>query len=87
MADSLKIFKTLARDLPDNLTQLTENYRLAYGSFMDKTGMPFYISGICENIAGDCEQGYLFKHRLNFTRDTQLFTEKVHKLLHRYFVL
>lgn len=72
----MKIFKTLGRDLPDNLTQLTENYRLAYGSFMDKTGIPFYINNICQDFM-DCEAGYLFRHRLNFTRNTKLFTDKV----------
>lgn len=77
MADSLKIFKTLGRELPKNLTQLTTNYRLAYGSFMDKTGMPFYVPDICSSGFEQCEEGYLFRHRLNFTRDTELFTKMV----------
>ncbi|KAJ8929814.1 hypothetical protein NQ314_017411 [Rhamnusium bicolor] len=84
MREHLSIFKTVGKDLPNNLTQLTKNYRLAYGSFLDKIGMPFYFTAPesfdnpCLNLLlDDCEKGYLFRHRLGFTKDTGKFAEEV----------
>ncbi|KAJ8979397.1 hypothetical protein NQ317_015826 [Molorchus minor] len=84
MREHLGIFKTLGKDLPNNLTQLTKNYRLAYGSFLDKIAMPFYFTAPesydrpCLNLLlDDCEPGYLFKHRLSFTKDADKFAEMV----------
>ncbi|KAJ8946346.1 hypothetical protein NQ318_004236 [Aromia moschata] len=84
MRENLKIFKTIGMDLSNSLTQLTKNYKLAYGSFLDKIAMPFYFMAPesfynpCLNLLiDDCEPGYLFKHRLNFTKDAESFAEKV----------
>ncbi|CAH1115974.1 unnamed protein product [Phaedon cochleariae] len=84
MLPSLEYVKKLGHDLPDTLKTLSKNYKIAYGSFMDKPGMPFYFTDE-ENFRnpcfattmGSCEMGYLFKHRLNFTGDTHEFDEKI----------
>ncbi|XP_018575125.1 integrin beta-nu [Anoplophora glabripennis] len=80
----LKIFKTIGADLPNNLTQLTKNYKLAFGSFLDKVGMPFYLTAPdnfdnpCFTFSEEgCETGYLFKHKLSFTGNIDQFIEMV----------
>ncbi|XP_056639395.1 integrin beta-nu-like isoform X1 [Diorhabda sublineata] len=83
MSENMKIFKSLGKDLPRNLSQLTENYKLAYGTFVDKPGMPFYftdkksLENPCHNSGVSCEKGYLFKHWLDFTQDSEAFLKKV----------
>ncbi|XP_057655947.1 integrin beta-3-like isoform X3 [Diorhabda carinulata] len=83
MSENMKIFKSLGKDLPRNLSQLTENYKLAYGTFVDKPGMPFYftdkksLENPCYNSGVSCEKGYLFKHWLDFTQDSEAFLKKV----------
>ncbi|KAJ8923181.1 hypothetical protein NQ315_001735 [Exocentrus adspersus] len=84
MMAHLSVFKTIGADLPNNLTQLTENYKLAYGSFLDKVAMPFYLmapdtyNNPCSVFSSEeCETGYLFKHWLGFTKDTDTFIKKI----------
>ncbi|KAG5879217.1 hypothetical protein JTB14_026715 [Gonioctena quinquepunctata] len=83
MEANMKIFKTIGLDLSKNLTQLTKNYKLAYGSFMDKTDMPFYFTdpensnNPCLNLLKTCEKGYLFRHRLDFSSDVDTFSKKI----------
>nr|XP_023029296.1 integrin beta-nu-like isoform X1 [Leptinotarsa decemlineata] len=83
MEHNLEILKTLGNNLKTSLTDLTKNYKLAYGSFMDKTDMPFYftdpesLNNPCYSLLKKCEKGYLFRHRLNFTDNTNKFSEVV----------
>ncbi|CAG9858308.1 unnamed protein product [Phyllotreta striolata] len=83
MSQNIEVFKSLGKDLPNHLTKLTKNYKLAYGSFVDKPGMPFYLTAPffydnpCSIELGNCEKGYLFKHRLDFTNNFTKFLEKV----------
>lgn len=84
MMEHLRAFKIIGADLPNNLTQLTQNYRLAFGSFLDKVAMPFYLTAPdnfnnpCFIFSDEpCETGYLFKHRLSFTKNTDQFIEEV----------
>lgn len=69
---------------------LTKHYKLAFGSFLDKPGMPFiltdkkHFANPCRNgdddEDDDCGKTYLFRHSLNFTSDTRAFFEKVYKV-------
>nr|CAI5839042.1 unnamed protein product [Callosobruchus analis] len=83
MKDNLEVFKKIGEQLTQRIKKLTKNYRLAYGSFLDKTAMPFYFTDPqnykdpCMNSEYNCETGYLFKHRLNFTPDMNKFIQKV----------
>lgn len=78
MENSLSIFKTLGTDLPNNLTTLTENFRLAFGSFMDKPRMPFYMNSLSSGFNLDTSgEAVLFRHKLSFTQDTALFIKTV----------
>lgn len=79
MRDNLKIFRKIGEDLSNRLNSLTKNFKLAYGSFMDKPGMPFYFSvdALKKQPCPGCEEGYLFKHRLSFTKDVNMFTDMV----------
>ncbi|CAH2003378.1 unnamed protein product [Acanthoscelides obtectus] len=83
MKDNLETLKKIGKQLTESLTNLTKNYRLAYGSFLDKTAMPFYFTDAqryenpCLNSEYNCETGYLFKHKLDFTPDMEKFIQKV----------
>lgn len=85
MKDHLKIFQNLTQPLSDRLRSMTQNYKFAYGSFMDKIGMPFYLTAPeskenpCQELGETCAPGYSFKHHLNFTSETQTFTDAVYK--------
>lgn len=83
METSLQFLKTLGRDLSSNLSSLTINYKLGFGSFMDKTDIPFYNNDMIRQMYPDIkhEDGYLFRHRLNFTQDTIAFMKNVSRLL------
>ncbi|XP_008196758.2 integrin beta-nu isoform X1 [Tribolium castaneum] len=83
MEGTLNKIKTLGQNLTILLETLTENHQIAFGSFIDKPEMPFYMTDPenYKNPCGidfiTCEQGYLFKHRLNFTKNINEFIEKV----------
>lgn len=87
MKDHLKLFQNLTMALSDLLKNLTQNYKVAYGSFMDKVGMPFYLmdeeskSNPCHDEAEKCIKGYLFRNHLNFTNETKHFTDAVSKTM------
>lgn len=71
--------KTLGIKLASSLTSLTINYKLGYGSFVDKTGIPFYHSGMINDMFSNVkyDEGYLFRHRLSLTENTTAFIRKV----------
>lgn len=83
MRNHLETLKNLGDDLGKSLENLTLHYRLAYGSFLDKPGMPFIYTdqknrdNPCLTDTEKCEEAYLFKHRLNFTSNIESFFEEV----------
>ncbi|XP_030751833.1 integrin beta-nu-like isoform X2 [Sitophilus oryzae] len=68
-----------------NLQRLTTNYKLAFGSFLDKPGMPFtqtdeqHLKNPCRWDGAECNPSYLFKHILNFTHSSDRFFKAVNK--------
>ncbi|XP_060523275.1 integrin beta-nu-like [Cylas formicarius] len=83
MRTHLETLKNLGDDLGKSLENLTLNYKLAYGSFLDKPALPFFytdeknMNNPCMSESQKCERGYLFRHRLNFTKNTGRFFDKV----------
>ncbi|XP_050298724.1 integrin beta-nu-like [Anthonomus grandis grandis] len=83
MKTHLEILKNLGSALGRSLEKLTKHYKLAYGSFLDKPGMPFMFTdersrnNPCRGENAKCDSTYLFKHSLNFTDDMSKFFEQV----------
>lgn len=73
----------MGEQLGSSLLNLTSNYRVAFGSFADKPIMPYIWPGHEENPCAPeqftCEPTYVFRHRLNFTSNTNEFIEGVQK--------
>ncbi|KAF7282673.1 hypothetical protein GWI33_002143 [Rhynchophorus ferrugineus] len=83
MRDYVETLKSLGDKLRTSLSSLTKNYKLAYGSFLDKPGMPFTLTSPdnfenpCNTDKLKCNPTYLFKHTLNFTSNTDEFFKAV----------
>jgi hypothetical protein len=86
MSDDLGTLQRISQKLVDTLEGLTSDFRLGFGSFVDKTLYPFsdqlnrdYPCGIgIAPAAGyvpreDCDPAYDFKHRLSLTATTSDF--------------
>lgn len=67
--------------LTKSLSNLTEHFRLGFGSFADKPIMPFINPGSeqnpCDLVHDKCLPTYGFKHKLGLTDDIQQFVAKV----------
>lgn len=83
MEGTLNLIKTLGSNLTELLVNLTENHQIAFGSYIDNPEMPFYqtspedYENPCKQDSQVCEKGYLFKHKLNFTKNVQEFIQEV----------
>lgn len=83
MKDDKQTLVNVGNDLVNTLLNLTENYRMGFGSFADKPSMPFILPGekLQENpCAPDqdiCEPTYSYRHRLSLTRNISEFINKV----------
>lgn len=71
----------LADDLVQNMLNVTKNFRLGFGSFIDKVVLPYVdttparLQNPCHD--SECEPPYGFHHQLALTSNSSLFTEKV----------
>ncbi|GAB0094468.1 Integrin beta [Sergentomyia squamirostris] len=83
MRDDKDTLVSMGERLAHALYELTENYRLGFGSFADKPLMPYihpqekYVENPCSPIQEVCQPLYGFKHRLSFTDNIKRFVEKV----------
>lgn len=81
MRDDKKTLVGMGGALTKSLSNLTENFRLGFGSFADKPIMPFINPGSeenpCDLVHDKCLPTYGFKHKLSLTDDTQQFVVKV----------
>ncbi|XP_026471005.1 integrin beta-nu-like [Ctenocephalides felis] len=73
----------LKDSLPKTLKQLTEHPRIAFGSFADKTVLPYTsiakvpLQNPCIKIGKECSPSYEFKHHLKLTTNFTEFSDKV----------
>lgn len=71
----------LADDLVQNMLNVTKNFRLGFGSFIDKVVLPYVdttparLRNPCHDT--ECDPPYGFHHQLALTSNSSLFTEKV----------
>ena len=81
MRDDKKTLVGMGGSLSNSLSNLTENFRLGFGSFADKPIMPFISPGSeqnpCDLVQENCLPTYGFKHKLGLTDDIQQFIAKV----------
>ncbi|XP_022079781.1 integrin beta-1-B-like [Acanthaster planci] len=79
MEDDLNNLKELGSVLAREMKAITSDFHLGFGSFVDKTVMP-YVSTVPSKLihpCTGCEAPYGFKNVLPLNRDTDLFTNIV----------
>lgn len=81
MRDDKETLVKMGGSLSKSLSNLTEHFRLGFGSFADKPIMPFINPGSednpCKLVHDTCLPTYGFKHKLPMTENIQQFIEKV----------
>lgn len=85
MDDDLNTIKELGSRLAKEMSKLTSNFRLGFGSFVEKPVSPFMkttpeeIANPCSSIPYFCLPTFGFKHILPLTDDAEKFNEIVRK--------
>lgn len=84
MRDDKDTLSHVGTDLTKTLHNLTENYNLGFGTFVDKPAMPFAAMGKekenpCAFNGEECEKTYGFKHRLSLSRNITEFIQNVNE--------
>lgn len=81
MRDDKRTLVGMGGSLSKSLSNLTENFRLGFGSFADKPIMPYINPGSednpCKLVHEECQPTYGFRHKLALTDDIQQFVAKV----------
>merc|ERR1740123_2927093 len=81
MEDDKEKLSALGDLLADAMSSLTSNFRLGFGSFVDKVVMP-YVSTVprkLEEPCDGCAAPYGFRHIMPLTIDTRTFANEVKK--------
>ncbi|XP_026746490.1 integrin beta-nu isoform X1 [Trichoplusia ni] len=83
MKDDKETLVSLRDDLPTLLKNLTDNFRLGFGSFAEKPLMPFIstdsrrLANPCSVEEVACEATYSYRHHLSLTNQVSDFIEHV----------
>lgn len=81
MRDDKETIVKMGGSLTKALQNLTENFRLGFGSFADKPIMPYINPGSednpCKLVHETCLPTYGFRHKLSFTDDVKQFVDRV----------
>ncbi|EPY89963.1 integrin beta-2 precursor, partial [Camelus ferus] len=87
MLDDLINVKKLGGDLLRALNEITESGRIGFGSFVDKTVLPFVnthpekMQNPCPNKEKECQPPFTFRHVLKLTDNSNQFQREVGKQL------
>jgi len=79
MQDDKSKLAELGNLLASNMQRITSNFRLGFGSFVDKVAMP-YVSTVPEKLKNPCPEcaaPYGFRNHMPLTTDTSGFTREV----------
>ncbi|XP_045475897.1 integrin beta-nu-like [Harmonia axyridis] len=86
MKNDLETLINLGGELGYSLKSISEHFKIAFGSYVDKLRMPFSftnpdnIENPCNHTPeGHCAKSYLLKHIQNFTNNVELFAREVRK--------
>ncbi|EMP38729.1 Integrin beta-6, partial [Chelonia mydas] len=83
MDDDLNTIKELGSTLSKEMSKLTSNFRLGFGSFVEKPVSPFIkttaeeINNPCSSVPRNCLPTFGYKHVLPLTNDAERFNEIV----------
>ncbi|XP_055910007.1 integrin beta-PS [Eupeodes corollae] len=80
MEDDKKKLSTLGDRLSATMRNITSNFKLGFGSFVDKVLMP-YVSTIPSKLAEPCQgckAPYGYRNHMTLNVDTRKFSEEVH---------
>ena len=72
MKSSTTLLADASKDITDKIQKLTDDYRLGFGSFIEKRKIPF--------TKGKDSKAYAFHHIMSLTQNSTEFGEKVLKL-------
>lgn len=85
MKDDLEMLAKLGDDLTHSLSNLTQYFRIGFGTFSDKVLMPFSrmdsltLQNPCfGSVEGFCSPGFNFRHQFSLNRNVQGFIDKVY---------
>ncbi|XP_004429723.1 PREDICTED: integrin beta-2 [Ceratotherium simum simum] len=87
MLDDLINVKKLGGDLLQALNEITKSGRIGFGSFVDKTVLPFVnthpekLRNPCPNKEKECQPPFAFRHVLKLTDNSKQFQTEVGKQL------
>lgn len=79
MTDDKAKLAELGNQLATNMRRITSNFRLGFGSFVDKVAMP-YVSTVPEKLqrpCPECAAPYGFRNHMPLSMDTSGFTQEV----------
>ncbi|XP_013925223.1 PREDICTED: integrin beta-6 isoform X2 [Thamnophis sirtalis] len=85
MDDDLKTIKELGSTLSKEMSKLTSNFQMGFGSFVEKPVLPYIntltedLRNPCRNVPFDCLPTFGYKHVLPLTNDAERFNEIVRK--------
>uniref|UniRef100_A0A8D2L8D5 Integrin beta n=2 Tax=Varanus komodoensis TaxID=61221 RepID=A0A8D2L8D5_VARKO len=85
MIDDLRTIKELGSTLSKEMSKLTSNFQLGFGSFVEKPVSPFIyttteeIKNPCWSTKSNCSPTFGYKHILSLTNDAERFNEIVKK--------
>ncbi|XP_055344512.1 integrin beta-PS-like [Paramacrobiotus metropolitanus] len=79
MLDDKAKLASLGRILAAEMRKMTSNFRLGFGSFVDKVVMP-YVSTVPKKLVSPCDNcttPYGFKHHMTLSEDDVIFKQRV----------
>lgn len=79
MRDDLDKLKTLGKVIATSMRNITKNFRLGFGSFVDKTVSPYIRTEQSKPCDADqkCIPSYGYRHILKLTNDEKVFDSQV----------
>ena len=80
MSDDKDNIVRLGEEIVNAVANVTGNFQIGFGSFVDKEVMPFISEIPNDNCQTDsCTPPYSFQHQLPLTKDSSLFQDRVSK--------
>ncbi|XP_046678492.1 LOW QUALITY PROTEIN: integrin beta-PS-like [Homalodisca vitripennis] len=81
MRDDKEKLSSLGDVLAKRMQNITRNFRLGFGSFVDKVAMPYVSTAPIQlkKPCNQCESPYGFRNHMKLTTDTAKFNDEVHK--------
>ena len=68
----------LGEQLSQAIQKITSDFRIGFGSFVDKEVMPFISLVAAKNGQKSvCPQPYSFQHQMSLSRSAKMFSQKV----------